>query len=150
MSRKAGRPENLKTNLTAEERRVIAIKGGQASVKKRREIKAARDIAKMLLALPISPSQKKIAEVAEGYGIDTTRFSQKGLMLMANMLKAQKGDSEATKLMLSLVDELPASKQQTAITGPDNGPVLVMGAEVTAETLQRARQIANTVNAAES
>lgn len=140
-------PENLQRTLSPSEARKNGRKGGIASGKKRREMKAARDIAKMLLALPISPSQKKIAEVAENYGIDTGRFDQKGLMLMANMLKAQKGDSEATKLMLSLVDELPASKQQTSITGPDNGPVLVMGAEVTAEALQRARQIAEAVNA---
>ena len=140
-------PENLRHDRTPSERRRNAQKAGVASGKKRREMKAARDIAKMLLALPISASQKKIAEVAEGYGIDTGRFDQKGLMLMANMLKAQKGDSEATKLMLSLVDELPASKQQTSITGPDNGPVLVMGTEVTAEALQRARQIAEAVNA---
>ena len=138
-------PENLQRTLSPSEARKNGRKGGIASGKKRREMKAARDIAKMLLALPISPSQKKIAEVAENYGIDTGRFDQKGLMLMANMLKAQKGDSEATKLMLSLVDELPASKQQTAITGPNEGPVLVMGAEVTAETLQRARQIAEAV-----
>ena len=142
-------PENLKQNQSPSEARKNGRKGGLASGKKRRELKAARDIAKMLLALPISPSQKKIAEVAESYGIDTTRFSQKGLMLMANMLKAQKGDSEATKLMLSLVDELPAAKQQTAITGPNDGPVLVMGAEVTVDVLQRARQIAEQVNAAQ-
>ncbi len=136
-----GRSEANLQKITKEIAKARGRAGGIASGKKRRELKTARDFAKMLLDLPISPQQEKIAAIAEAYGIEKDTFTQKGIALLAVMMKAQKGDVDATRFLLSLVGELPAVKTQTAITGPDDGPVLVMGAEMSADALRRVRQI---------
>lgn len=136
-----GRSEANLQKITKEIAKARGRAGGIASGKKRRELKTARDFAKMLLDLPISPQQEKIAAIAEAYGIKKNTFTQKGLALLAVMLKAERGDVEATRFLLSLVGELPAVKTETTLTGPDNGPVLVMGVPVERHVLQRARQI---------
>ena len=64
-----GRSEANLQKITKEIAKARGRAGGIASGKKRRELKTARDLAKMLLDLPISPQQEKIAAIAEAYGI---------------------------------------------------------------------------------
>ena len=67
--------------------------------------------------------------------------------------KVMRDKGEKTQDRLRAAELLGKSEadfvERQEISGPDQGPVLVMGAQVTAETLQRARQIAETVNAAQ-
>lgn len=116
---------------TKDKQREIQVKGGKASVKKRRKIKAAKEYMKQLISLPLDATQHKFGEYMEQAGIEEIDQNQLSLLLMSVLKKAQKGDIKSAELVLSLIGEMPASKQE--ITGADGTPLMPTGQVVILE-----------------
>lgn len=120
--------------------RRISTKGTKSNKSEERREKnlrkrAAREIAQVLLELPLSESQGKLAQYAELVGLSPDDMTQKAAMILAGLLKAQSGDMDAIKFMLGLIDEAPANKTQTQLTGS------VSVASVLGELEQRKRNM---------
>lgn len=83
-------PQNKRTK---EERREIAIKGGKASGKARREKKMLKDQINLLLSLPLKDDKAK--KKLKALGIDTNNIDNQMAMVIAMWQKALKGDVSA-------------------------------------------------------
>ena len=87
-------------NLTAEEQRKIAVKGGKASVEARKKKKTLKEIGDMIGELKIV-SPKKIKMLKEVGITDENLTNDVGMIYRLN-LKAQMGDTRAIELLAKI------------------------------------------------
>ena len=118
---------NLKhfTKDTASE---FGRRGNKASIAPRKERKIARELMKELIAMP---ADELDTAALESMGVEASDINQLTVMLVAVLRKAQSGDIRAVELVLSLIGELPASKQE--ITGAEGTPLNPTGQVVILE-----------------
>lgn len=98
--------------LTAEDR----LKGGKKSAEVRRERKAFRDMTEDFLSMVVKG--ETVAEIkaeAEALGYDTNEWNAAQYAVMAQGLKMLRGDLPAFTMLIDLVGEKPADKQQVAV-----------------------------------
>lgn len=93
------------TELTEEEQRKIAVKGGIASGKARRRKKLIREQLKLLLSLPLKDENAK--RKLEQLGIDADNLDNQMAMVIAIWNKALKGDIQAFNSIRDSVGEKP-------------------------------------------
>nr|DAE71062.1 MAG TPA: hypothetical protein [Caudoviricetes sp.] len=95
--------DNLRSlgTLTMEERREIAKKAGIASGKKRRQLKAWKDITRAVLAMPIKNGKldKNIKSIADAKG---KNIRVQDVLVIAQVMQAMKGNPKAFEMLLSL------------------------------------------------
>ncbi len=86
---------------TPEERREIAKKAGIASGKKRRQLKAWKDITRAVLAMPIKNGKldKNIKSIADAKG---KNIRVQDALVIAQVMQAMKGNPKAFEMLLSL------------------------------------------------
>lgn len=84
-----------------EERREIAKKAGKASVKKRRQLKAWKEITRAVLAMPLKNGKidKNIKSIADAKG---KNIKVQDAMIIAQVVQAMKGNPKAFEMLLSL------------------------------------------------
>lgn len=84
-----------------EERREIAKKAGIASGKKRRQLKAWKDITRAVLAMPIKSGKldKNIKSIADAKG---KNIRVQDALVIAQVMQAMKGNPKAFEMLLSL------------------------------------------------
>lgn len=93
------------TELTEEEQRKIAVKGGIASGKARRKKKLIKEQLELLLSLPLKDENAK--RKLEQLGIDTDNIDNQMAMIIAIWNKALKGDTQAFNSIRDSVGEKP-------------------------------------------
>ncbi len=93
------------TELTKEEQRKIAIKGGIASGKARRKKKLIKEQLELLLSLPLKDenAKKKLKQL----GINADNLDNQMAMIIAIWNKALKGDVQAFNSIRDSVGEKP-------------------------------------------
>jgi|GEM_PF-3006742 len=86
---------------TPEERRKNARKAGIASGKKRRQLKAWKDITRAVLAMPIKSGKldKNIKSISDAKG---KNIKVQDAMIIAQVVQAMKGNPKAFEMLLSL------------------------------------------------
>lgn len=91
----ANNEENLIpfNELTQEEQRKLAQKGGKASVEARRKKKLIKDQFELLLSLPLKDEKAK--KKLEALGIDADNIDNQMAMVISMWQKALKGDVSA-------------------------------------------------------
>jgi len=102
---------NLKppfNELTPEEHREIAKKGGKASVESRKKKKKEKDLLKMLLELPIK--DKEIINRLKKLGIDESLLTNEMLAIYSLFKQVTKGDMQAIKYMDEKIGNSPLLK----------------------------------------
>ena len=106
--------ENLipTTKLTEEERRQLAIKGGEASVKARRAKKTLRECVRLFGELPV---EGKNARAMADLGIPVEEHNRLMQISVSLYQKAMKGDVAAFNAVRDILGEKPTDK--TEITG---------------------------------
>ena len=93
------------TELTEEEQRKIATKGGIASGKARRKKKLIKEQLELLLSLPLKDENAK--RKLEQIGIDTDNLDNQMAMIISIWNKALKGDTQAFNSIRDSVGENP-------------------------------------------
>lgn len=96
-----------------EERSALASKAAKASAKKRRELKAARQVMRELLAMPLNaddPDQLEAVEWLTSLGVKERDQSQLLAMMMALYRRGLKGDVKAVETCLKIAGEWDAEK----------------------------------------
>ena len=115
--------DNLRSlgTLTMEERREIAKKAGKASVKKRRQLKAWKEITRAVLAMPLKngKTDKNIKSIADAKG---KNIKVQDAMIIAQVVQAMKGNPKAFEMLLSLSGIFEEEKaEQAAASNPFDG-----------------------------
>lgn len=95
-------------NLTSDQLRDRARKGGIASAKAKRERKQIKEQLELLLSLPIKDKITK-AEIRK-LGIDTENIDNQMAMVISMWQKAIKGDVSAATFIRDTLGEKPDSK----------------------------------------
>lgn len=90
---------------TPEERKRIASMAGKASVAKRRELKAWREVAGSILTTPLKGGKvdEKIKSLADAKGLNLTL---QNAMILKQAVKAVNGDPKAVEILLSLTPDV--------------------------------------------
>ena len=108
------------TELTEEEQRAIARKGGIASGEARREKKKMKEQAELLLSLPVK--NQKIKALMRELGIDETEQTNQMAMIVSLLNKTiTKGDVQAFNSLQATIDERPVQN----IDGTINGEITI-------------------------
>ena len=101
--------------ISKEELREIASRGGHNSVEVRRQRRTAKEAADMLLSLPLK--NKEMLERLEEMGIPEGESVNNMLAsVMALMLKGWSGDANAIKTLFELVGEGPTQNINANVT----------------------------------
>ena len=103
------------TELTEEEQRKIATKGGIASGKARRKKKLIKEQLELLLSLPLKDENAK--RKLKQLGIDADNLDNQMAMIISIWNKALKGDIQAFNSIRDSVGEKPIEQIQE-ITPP--------------------------------
>lgn len=93
------------TELTEEEQRKIAVKGGIASGKARRRKKLIKEQLELLLSLPLKDENAKMK--LKQMGIDADNLDNQMAMVISIWNKALKGDVQAFNSIRDSVGEKP-------------------------------------------
>ena len=120
--------DNLKPfgELTAEEQRAIAKKGGEASVKARRKKKAMRESLEILLEMKLKNGKECDVENVKSFAeLKGKNITVEQALLIAQIQKALKGDTTALTFIRDTSGQAPGQKLD--ITGAV--PVVISGAE---------------------
>lgn len=126
-----GRIANYNASLTPEERKQSASKAAKASVKKRREKKALRDLVNTVLSMPLKHGEvddiEKVASISE---LGKSNMDVRTGLILAAVKKGLAGDVKAQQLLLELTGEKIDKQEielksetplsQTLIYLPDN------------------------------
>lgn len=106
-----GRKENLGDfrELTAEEQRAIASKGGKASVEARRRKKNLKELVE---AFGDKEPSTVLAELMQGMGIDKKNLTNNMACVVGLFQKAQAGDVSAFNAIRDIRGEKPVEKTQ--------------------------------------
>lgn len=99
------REENLIpfNELTEEQHRKLASKGGKASVIARKNKKAMKEIMENLLKIPVN--DENVKEKMREMGIDNEDINNQTAMLVKLMNKALKGDLRAIDMIREITGE---------------------------------------------
>lgn len=89
--------------LTQEQQREIASKGGKASVEAKRKKKAMREQMEMLLSLPLKDDRVK--RKFEALGIDTDDMDNQMALMVATYQQALKGNTNAINIVREIIGE---------------------------------------------
>lgn len=96
---------------TTSERREITSKAGKASGKARRRKKAMRQAAASLLNMELSGAKgdsiNKVRQLLRSFGLDEDEATFQDAMLVSVMIKALKGDVQATAFLRDTAGENP-------------------------------------------
>lgn len=109
------------SSRTPEERREIAKKAGIASGKKRRQLKAWKEITRAVLAMPLKNGKidKNIKSIADVKG---KNIRVQDAMVIAQVMQAMKGNQKAFEMLLSLSGIFEEEKaEQAAASNPFDG-----------------------------
>ena len=111
---KKGRKENLikAEDLTSEQLRERARKGGVASVEARRRKKTMREALELLMYKTELPEQTKQMLKAEGVNEDD--FNHQMVITRSLIAKAESGDVQAYNAICAMIGEKPAEKMELA------------------------------------
>lgn len=94
--------------LTPDEAREQGKRGGQASVKSRREKKAMRDALETILAMTIREGKSvDIDRIRAFPGLKSSNITVKDAVLIAQVQKALKGDTRAAEFVRDSIGERP-------------------------------------------
>lgn len=109
-----GRKENLikAEDLTSEQLRDRARKGGVASVESRRRKKTMREALELLMYKTELPEQTKQMLKAEGVKEDD--FNHQMVITRSLIAKAESGDVQAYNAICAMIGEKPAEKMELA------------------------------------
>jgi hypothetical protein len=109
-----GRKENLikAEDLTSEQLRERARKGGVASVESRRRKKTMREALELLMYKTELPEQTKQMLKAEGVNEDD--FNHQMVITRSLIAKAESGDVQAYNAICAMIGEKPAEKMELA------------------------------------
>lgn len=104
-----GNPSKLvpMSKRTKREQSEIAQKGGKASAEKRQEKKTVKELANLLLELPILGENKAKMQML---GIPASELNNRMAMMVGLYKKALTGDSSAVKLYLEITGEAPTKE----------------------------------------
>ena len=107
-----GRKENLikAEDLTSEQLRERAKKGGMASVEARRRKKTMREALELLMYKTELPEQTKQMLKAEGITADD--FNHQMVITRSLIAKAESGDVQAYNAICAMIGEKPAEKME--------------------------------------
>ena len=107
-----GRKENLlkAEDLTSEQLRERASKGGKASVEAKRRKKTMREALEMLMYKTELPEQTKMMLKAEG--ISEQDFNHQMVITRSLIAKAESGDVQAYNAICAMIGEKPAEKME--------------------------------------
>lgn len=110
----AGTDNLLKAeDLTSEELRERARKGGIASVKARREKKLFRETLESLLSMPMKDGNDvSVDDIKSFAGIKGANISVQEAILIAQVQKAMKGDTRAAEYVRDSIGQKPSDKIQ--------------------------------------
>lgn len=130
MAKKDKRPDNLidLRDRSPEKAREIRSKGGKARQEQRKEQKSFRDLLQACLDL----------EQKNGQTGETKTLKEIGMLRLANQVS--QGNLKAIKLAAEITGEY---KQKINLDTEDNGLVVVVRSNETAEKLQRAIDLEN-------
>lgn len=104
--------------LTKEEQREIARKGGIASGEARREKKAMKEQIQLLLSLPLK--DKKAVKQLQALGIDTDNIDNQMALVISmwqQALKGGKGSVAAATFLRDTVGERPIEEVKQTVDG---------------------------------
>ena len=107
--------------LTVEEQKKIASKGGKASVKARREKKKIKEQMELLLSLPNKDAKTK--KKLKAMGIDIGNIDNQMAMVLSMYQKAISGDVQAAIFVRDTLGEKPDNKVNLDM----NLPVMFVG-----------------------
>lgn len=110
--------ENLVPNSerTSEERKKIAIAGGIASGKARREKKAMRETLEYLLAIPLKDGKKAgLDSIKNLASVKGKNISVQEAVMLAQIQKAIKGDTRAVEFLRDTAGENPTTKIEAGL-----------------------------------
>ena len=109
-----GRKENLikAEDLTSEQLRDRARKGGLASVEAKRRKKTMREALELLMYKTELPEQTKQMLKAEGVNEDD--FNHQMVITRSLIAKAESGDVQAYNAICAMIGEKPAEKMELA------------------------------------
>ena len=109
-----GRKENLikAEDLTSEQLRERARKGGLASVEAKRRKKTMREALELLMYKTELPEQTKQMLKAEGVNEDD--FNHQMVITRSLIAKAESGDVQAYNAICAMIGEKPAEKMELA------------------------------------
>ena len=96
-------PQNKRTKS---EQREIAIKGGKASGKARREKKNMQQMAEMLLNMEVSKSQQSTKAMMKQLGIKDEDMTYSMSILVSMLAKASGGDVRAAQFLRDTMDDV--------------------------------------------
>jgi hypothetical protein len=94
--------ENLKKISSTERARELGSKGGKASAEVRRKKKNFKDTLKLMLDLPLLPSEK---EFLKGHEVDEDEQTKEMMLIVSLYRKAIKGDVAAFKEIKALKED---------------------------------------------
>lgn len=119
--------ENLVSlaDRTTEEQREIASMGGKASAKARRERKAMRESLEIILGMALNEDKEEcdIEEIKSYAGLSGKNITVEQAMIIAQVKKALKGDTQAFTTLRDTSGQAP--NQKVDITGAV--PVVISG-----------------------
>lgn len=91
--------------LTEEEHRAIARKGGKASVEARRKKKAMREVAEMVLGSKIAPKDEDIIKLLKDSGVSDEDMTYQTAVVFATLSQALKGNVKAVTELRDMAGE---------------------------------------------
>lgn len=99
------------TKRSEAEQREMRRKGGRASGRKRRQIKAWKELAQSILSMPMKDGKidKKIKSLADAKG---KNISVQDAMMLAQVVKSLKGDARAFELITTLAGAYEEQAEQ--------------------------------------
>lgn len=101
-------------NLTSEELRDRARKGGIASGKARREKKAFKETLEILLSMSMENGEEvSVEDITSFKGIDGKNISVQEAILIAQVQRAMKGDTKAAEYLRDTIGQKPTDKIET-------------------------------------
>ena len=101
-------------NLTSEELRDRARKGGIASGKARRAKKAFKETLETLLSMSMENGKEvSVDDIASFKGIKGQNISVQEAILIAQVQKAMKGDTRAAEYLRDTIGQKPTDKIET-------------------------------------
>lgn len=113
------------TKRSEAEQREMRRKGGRASGRKRRQIKAWKELAQSILSMPMKDGKidKKIKSLADAKG---KNISVQDAMMLAQVVKSLKGDARAFELITTLAGayEEPAEQMPAAPSVDDTNLII--------------------------
>ena len=103
-------------DLTSEELRERARKGGKASAKARREKKLFRETLEEILAMPMNDGKEvSVEEIRNFAGIKGKNISVQEAILIGQIQKAMKGDTRAAEYVRDTIGENPSVKVEADV-----------------------------------